>query len=582
MLAVAVIEGIVRLLTRSHRTCMLLLVPGLEAARWRVGRWRAWRAFHRAWRQVPAYRRHLDAHGWSRRLGQSPPETDKAGYIQTNRIEDLCRGGRLPHSGVMLDESSGSSGTPTTWARGHTERRATASMLRATFLRTVGGGPVVVLNAFAMGAWATGLNVSMSLVGMCRIKSTGPDRDKIIATVLGLGRDHRYVVLGYPPFLKDLADDPRIDLASYDVIAGFGGEGLSENMRSYLLRFYRSVIGSYGASDLEINVAAETPFTIALRRELAVNDDLRTALTRTELAGEGERQRAGGWGSAGEGDTPMIFQYNPLDYVIETNALGELVVSVCRAANLSPRIRYNIHDVGHIRRMPELRRLLRRHGAAHLLALDALDLPVLFHYGRSDASLDYYGAVVTPDGLREALYAESELAGSMREFRLVGYEDERATPRLVFAVELQPGRSRDDLDERALATSVARCMGERNGDFANACRVAAADARPRMVLFAAGTGPFADAAMLKYRYVSRLDHVEARRLGLAEGPHSTPSASTSAATASNTASSPAYQPAARGQCATTSVKPSSAARPSASVNVDTLDSENTGAASSCR
>jgi phenylacetate-CoA ligase len=416
------------------------------------------------------------------------------------------------------------------------------------------------------------------------IKSTGPNRDKIIATMLGLGRDHRYVVLGYPPFLKDLADDPRIDLASYDVTGGFGGEGLSENMRSYLLRSYRSVVGSYGASDLEINIAAETPFTIALRRELAINDDLRVALTRE---GAGERQRAGGRGLEGAGErqrgvAPMIFQYNPLNYVIETNPLGELLVSVCRAANLSPRIRYNIHDVGHVRRMPELRRLLRRHGAAHLLALDALDLPVLFHYGRSDASLDYYGAVVTPDGLREALYAESELAGSMREFRLVGYEDERATPQLVFAVELQPGRSRDDLDERALATSVARCMGARNGDFANACRVAAADARPRMVLFTAGAGPFADAAMLKYRYVSRLDHVEARRLGLAEGPHSTSPASTSAATVSNTSSSPAYQPAARGQCATTSVKPSSAARPTASVNADTLDSENTGAASSCR
>jgi phenylacetate-CoA ligase len=151
----------------------------------------------------------------------------------------------------------------------------------------------VVLNAFAMGAWATGLNVSMSLVGVCRIKSTGPDRDKIIATMLGLGRDHRYVVLGYPPFLKDLADDPRIDLASYDVTAGFGGEGLSENMRSYLLRSYRSVVGSYGASDLEINIAAETPFTIALRRELAVNDSLRVALTRE---GADERQRAGGRG----------------------------------------------------------------------------------------------------------------------------------------------------------------------------------------------------------------------------------------------------------------------------------------------
>lgn len=497
---VAVVEGLIDLLGRSRRTCVLLLAPGFERIRWRVGRWRAWRAFHRARRQVPAYQRFVA--GSSATGLDDAPETDKATYIVRNRLEDLCRGGRLPHRGVVLDESSGSSGTPTTWVRGPAERRATATMLRATFLRSAGDGPVVVLNAFALGAWATGMNVTTALVDICRIKSTGPDPDKVIGTITRLGRDHRYVVLGYPPLLKDIADDPRIDLASYDVTAGFGGEGLSENMRTYLLRSYRRVIGSYGASDLEINIAAETGFTIALRRELPANPALRAALTRTEL-----------------GVAPMIFQYNPLDHVIETNAAGELLVTVCRAATLSPRLRYNIHDIGHVRRMPGLRRLLLAHGAAHLLEQSTADLPVLFHYGRSDAALDYYGAVVTPDGLREALYATPELADRMREFRLVGYEDRHATRQLVFAVELQPGRAVEDLDEDDLGSQVVRHLVARNGDFANACRIAAAYARPRLRVFAAGTGPFADAAALKYRYLSQLDDEQARRLGLSTSDH---------------------------------------------------------------
>lgn len=211
----------------------------------------------------------------------------------------------------------------------------------------------------------------------------------------------------------------------------------------------------------------------------------------------------------------MIFQYNPLDYVIETNTAGELVVSVCRAANLSPRIRYNIGDLGHVIRMPQLRGLLHDHGAADVLDGSPLDLPMLFHYGRSDASVDFYGAVLTPDALRDALYAMPALAECLREFRLISWENDHATTRLLFAVELQPGHDPSGvLDETALGTAVTAHLAARNADFANACRIAASGAQPRLRLFAAGTGPFARDAALKFRYVSRIDAATARSLDL--------------------------------------------------------------------
>ena len=495
----AVLELAITMLLHDRRSRALLLAPGLESLRWRLGRLRAAGTAERARRQVPAYAAHLASHGvdpgHAIRFADLPA-TDKARYVAGHRLEDLCRHGRLPRRGVVLDESSGSTGTPTTWVRGPVERRATARLLRLTFARGLDDGPVVVLNAFSLGAWATGLNVTMALASSCRIKSTGPDRDKVIHTLQELGTGYRYVVLGYPPFLKDLADDPRIDLTAYDVTAGFGGEGLSENMRAYLLRCFRHVKGSYGASDLEINLAAESDFTIALRRALAGDADLRAALLAHP-----------------HGPLPMIFQYNPLDYVIETNAVGELVITVCGAANLSPRIRYNIHDVGHVVRMPALARLLRRHGADHLLADAALDLPVLFHYGRSDASVDFYGAVVTPEELRDALYAEPALADRMREFRLITWED-AAAGHLLYAVELQPGHDVGGLDMVELTARLTARMAARNGDLANACRIAADANRPRLRVFQADTGPFADARGLKYRYVSRIDAATAHRSGL--------------------------------------------------------------------
>lgn len=340
--AATVVEMLVGLALRSRHTCALLVAPGLEGLRWRAGRLRAWRAAERARRQVPAYRRRLNARGLASgplRLGELP-ETDKAGYVLPHRLEDLCRHGRLPRRGVVLDESSGSSGTPTSWVRGSAERRATAQLPRTAFVRGIDDGPAVVLNAFSLGAWATGRNVTMALATCCRIKSTGPDRDKVLRTIRELGHDYRYVVLGYPPV-------PRL-------------------VRP---RTWRST-------------SRPRPTSRSPCGELQTNDALRRSLL----------------GSAG-GAPPMIFQYNPLDYVIETNAAGELVITVCRAVNLSPRIRYNIGDVGHVMRMPHRRRVLERHGATDLLRAPALDLPVLFRHRRSDATVDFYGAVVTPDGL---------------------------------------------------------------------------------------------------------------------------------------------------------------------------------------
>ncbi|WP_380165132.1 hypothetical protein [Jannaschia sp. R86511] len=503
--AADVLELLLHMLGRSERLVVLPLAPGLEAVRWHAGRLRARRTAETAAREVPAYRDLLAA-GQTALHRTDPtgltglpvldrlPVTDKTSYVTGFRLERLCRGGRLPARGLVLDESSGSSGTPTSWARGRAERRATSVLLRATFRRStrvpaVAGVAVVddvpvVLNAFSLGAWATGMSVTSALAGTCRLKSVGPDRDKVVSTMLELGPGYRYVVLGYPPFLKDVADDPRIDLTRYDVTAGFGGEGISENMRTYLLRRYRRVVGSYGASDLESNLAAETDMTIALRRRMAADPALHAAVT-----------------GRCDGPLPMVFQYNPLDYVLETTAEGELLVTVARRASLSPRLRYNIHDLGRVIRTPELRRLLAAHGAEDVLD-GALDLPVLLHGGRSDASVDFYGAVVTVDEVREALYAQEPLASAMRSFRLVRAEDPEAAAPLVVAVELQPGEVSSDHDARALGSAVLARLRRRNGDLDNACKGGGA-ALPTLELHAAGTGPFADGeALLKHRYVA--------------------------------------------------------------------------------
>ena len=186
-----------------------------------------------------------------------------------------------------------------------------------------------MINAFALGPWATGMNVSMSSVDVAILKSTGPDIGKIEKTLRLFGPRYRYLVCGYPPFLKTLVDTADVDWGGLECFAAVGGEGMSEALRSHLERSFRRVYSSFGASDLEINIAAENELTIALRRLLAERPDLARALELPE-----------------QPTLPMVFQYNPLDYLVETTAGGELVITVNRVGTTAPKLRYNLHDLG--------------------------------------------------------------------------------------------------------------------------------------------------------------------------------------------------------------------------------------------
>jgi phenylacetate-CoA ligase len=352
---VFLMDRFVGLFTPRVSTHRILLMPGIEPFRWAAGRWRAWRTFEMAAKRVPAYRDFLFERGVPGKLSlkgktlaeafAALPEMDKDTYIKRWTIPARSVDGVLPRHGVVVDESSGSSGVPTSWVRGLDERLATRQLLQVGFSRTAETlkKQPFVLNCFSLGAWATGMNVSTSLTDVTMIKSIGPDRDKVIATMLEFGTDYTYIILSYPPFLKALFDDDRIDWEAYDIVAAFGGEGISENMRAHITRYAHSAFGSYGASDLEINLAIETDYTVELRQAIAANPALSERLTR----------------QAEYGVLPMIFQFNPYDYLMETNGDGELVVTIVRKENVNPRIRYNIHDRGHVLRVRDLNAVLK-------------------------------------------------------------------------------------------------------------------------------------------------------------------------------------------------------------------------------
>lgn len=504
-------DFVVRLLTRRVFTHTFLLTPGIEPLRWRLGQLRAWRTFEYAAKHVPAYGEFLaqrgvppklETRGGAGRAFSQVPPMDKESYIRGWSVPERSVKGKLPRRGVVVDESSGSSGTPTSWVRGPDERLATRQLLQVGFSRTsktLTKQPFV-LNAFSLGAWATGMNVSASLTDVTMMKSIGPDKDKIIATMQEFGPHYTYIITSYPPFLKSLFEDDRLDWDTYDIVTAFGGEGISENMRALIMQHAYSAYGSYGASDLEINIAIETDFSVALRQAIARNPELSARLTKRSEYGV----------------LPMVFQFNPFDYLMETSDDGELLVTITRRTNINPRLRYNIHDRGHVLRLRDLKPVLAEFGLESLAKERQLDLPLLFLYGRSDMSLDFNGAVVAPDTVRDVVFADPELVAAVENHRLISYEDEGGDRQLHIALQLV--QDAGEVDERAIGAQVFAAMRETNGDFSNAIRTSPEETFPTLAVYPFRTGPFAqDGAKLKNEYVWTLDGAEVQTWGLKPG-----------------------------------------------------------------
>jgi phenylacetate-CoA ligase len=445
-----------------------------------VTRRRAAAVYYHALRRVPAYQRFLETHGkrnvssWS-----DVPVTTKDNYIKAYRLEETLVDGQLPARGAVIDESSGSTGTASNWVRGSSERHSTRKLIQFSARATFGSESFILLNAFALGPWATGMNVSMSLVDECVLKSIGPDAAKVISTLKLLGPRYKYVITGYPPFLKMLVETADLDWKEYDVCAVVGGEGISEPMRAALNRCFTKTISSFGASDLEINLAVETDFSLALRACVQEKPEIGQELY-------------------GGGPVPMIFQYDPLNVLIENGSDQHLLFTLNRLENVSPRIRYDLKDRGSVLPMSKAQATLRKHGVE--LAPRA-KLPLLFHWGRLETAVAFYGCKITPEDIENAIFRTEPLNGRIEHFALHPFEDAQANKRLELWFEIKDGAATPE-NTSALAQAFLDQLAHVNQDFRESIRMVAANMRPELRFWPAGQSPMSGQDVrIKRRYI---------------------------------------------------------------------------------
>lgn len=443
---------------------------------------------------VPAYRDYLGEHGTGRHRRLSDfPETGKDRYVARYTQTSRCWQGRLPERGVVVDESAGSSGRPFNWPRGAAEL-ATVQHNVAGYVSLV--FPMrrpFVVNAYSMGAWATGTTTGAAMARIAVVKNTGPDLDKVVDTMRHFGPGFDYLVAAYPPFLKHLRD--RLDAdgfpwPAYRISATCGGEALTEALRSYLEERFVRVRSGYGASDLTIGMGAETALTVWLRRRLQTDQALRAA-----LLGPDEQR------------LPMIFQYNPLATYLEVNSRRELLCTVNNVRALQPRLRYNVGDEALLLPYHRLTQVLRADpdrwaGCRPALRAERMTLPLLFLFGRSDSTVSYLGANIYPQDVEYGLYRDNPRSAAIGRFCLELVERPDLEVRPVVHVELRAPLPRDERAALAatIRTGVLHHLATVSRDFAQSLAEDPRAAELEVLLHDPGDGPF-DRSKLKNVYL---------------------------------------------------------------------------------
>lgn len=420
---------------------------------------------------VPAYRDFLTQNGIDPAAiksfddFQSLPLVTKQNYLQRYPLPELCRQGKLENCDAIA-VSSGSTGKPTFWGRSLADELQIATRFEQIFCHSFSSDrySTLAVICFTLGTWVGG----MYTANCCRylaskgypitVVTPGNNKEEIFRVVRDLGSQfHQVVLLGYPPFIKDVIDSgiaSNLDWKKYHIKMVFAGEVFSEEWRDLV----DDRVGSqnpcydsaslYGTADAGV-LGNETPLSICIRRFLANRPDLARNLF-------------------GESRLPTLVQYDPLDRFFEVRD-GTLLFS---GDNGIPLIRYHISDNGGIISYTEMMQFLAASGFDRVASLGEnatgiCNLPFAYVFGRSHFTVSYFGANIYPENVTVGLEQPEIREWVTGKFVLEVKEDADRNRYLSVTVELAPGVAASEEKEEAIAQGILTQLLRLNSEFAN-------------------------------------------------------------------------------------------------------------------
>ena len=426
------------------------------------------RLFHEVTTRVPAYRSFLADHDIDpltiRGFAdfEQLPIITKQNYLKRHPLPDLCRDGRLDDCD-MIAVSSGSSGEPTFWPRFVADELRIARRFEQIFHDSFQADTrsTLAVVCFALGTWVGG----MYTADCCRhlaakgyritVVTPGNNKEEIFRVLAALGPSFEQVVLlGYPPFLKDVIDTGRardFDFTRLSLKWVTAGEVFSEEFRSLMDERIGATspcfdsAALYGTADAGV-LGNETPLSIAVRRFLAGRPDAARAIF-------------------GQDRLPTLVQYDPMSRFFEQRD-GMLLFS---GGNGIPLVRYGILDSGGILTFQAMLEALAAFGFDPRDELSGARgvraLPFVWVFGRSDFTVSYFGANIFPENVTVGLERPFIREWVTGKFVLEALEGTDRNRRLSIVVELAPGEEGSEGRRAEIARAVEEELMRLNSEF---------------------------------------------------------------------------------------------------------------------
>jgi phenylacetate-CoA ligase len=454
---------------------------------------------------VPAYQAFLAERGINPAEVQTTaafqrlPLLTKENYLKRYPLAQLCRNGQLERCDFIA-ASSGSTGQPSFWARFVADEFQIATRFEQIFHDSFQADRrrTLAVICFALGTWVGGMYTAQCCRHLASkgypitVITPGNNPAEIFRVVQALGPEFDQVVLlGYPPFLKDVIDRglaQGIDWQRYAIKLVMAGEVFSEEWRSLVgerigsTQVYYDSASLYGTADAGV-LGNETPLSICIRRWFAQYP-------------EAARERFG------ESRLPTLVQYDPLSRFFEVDD-GTLLFS---GDNGIPLVRYHISDVGGIIPYHEMLQFLADRNFDPLAELKAHShrgihsLPFVYVFGRSHFTVSYFGANIYPENVTVGLEQAPISDWVTGKFVMQVNEDTDRNEYLSIVVELAPGIRDSDDKRTAIAAAIVQQLRRLNSEFAN--YVPEAYQLPRIMLTATGDPDYFPVGV-KHRYTRR-------------------------------------------------------------------------------
>ena len=398
---------------------------------------------------------------------QTLPLITKENYLQPSPLPDLCRQGQIDSCDTIA-VSSGSTGKPTFWPRFFTDELQIATRFEQIFYDSFAADRqrTLAVICFSLGTWVGGMYTN----NCCRYLASkgypitlitpGNNKEEILRVVGEIGSNFEQIVLlGYPPFLKDVIDtgiSRGIKWQQYQIKLVMAGEVFSEEWRDLV----SERIGSqnpcydsaslYGTADAGV-LGNETPLSICIRRFLATNPEAARTLF-------------------GESRLPTLVQYDPIIRFFEATE-GVLFFS---GDNGIPLIRYNILDNGGIVTYNAMLEFLAGYDFNPIAELQntnnqrgARALPFVYVFGRSNFTVSYFGANIYPENVSVGLEQPEIRDWVTGKFVMQVKEDADKNRFLSVVVELAPGVTDNKVKVREIASSILTQLLRLNSEFSN-------------------------------------------------------------------------------------------------------------------